>query len=170
MRMKLQRLVSVAVIVLCLSLPLFAVTKDEGPQSSLAFVVLKDDSGKPIRNAAVVLHPVGKHGKQAKGGFELKTDNEGKTHFDGIPYGPIRVQVIAPGFQTFGNDYEIKQADQVITVRLKRPQGQYSIYENHASGGSKAESSGVNGTNDNSNSGSNTNSGGSGTSGTTPPK
>jgi hypothetical protein len=133
--MKLQRLVSAAVIVLCLSLPLFAGNKDEGPQSSLAFVVLKDESGKPVRNAAVVLHPVGKHGKQSKGGFELKTDNEGKTHFDGIPYGPLRIQVIAPGFQTFGDDYEINQADQVITVRLKRPQGQYSIYENHAGSG-----------------------------------
>jgi Carboxypeptidase regulatory-like domain len=154
MPMKLQRLVSAAVIVLCLSLPLFAGNKDEGPQSSLAFVVLKDESGKPVRNAAVVLHPVGKHGKQSKGGFELKTDNEGKTHFDGIPYGPLRIQVIAPGFQTFGDDYEINQADQVITVRLKRPQGQYSIYENHAGSG---------------NSGGGDNSG-SANPGTTPPK
>ena len=108
--------------------------KDEGPQSALSFVVLKDDSGKPIRNAAVVLHPVGQHGKQAKGGFELKSDNDGKTHFDGIPYGTWRVQVIAPGFQTFGNDYTINQAEQEITIRLKRPQGQYSIYEKHDGG------------------------------------
>jgi hypothetical protein len=105
--------------------------KDEGPQSLLSFVVLKDDSGKPVRNAAVVLHPVGRHGKQAKSGFELKTDDEGKTHFDGIPYGTWRVQVIAPGFQTFGNDYSISQAEQTITIRLLRPQGQYSIYDKH---------------------------------------
>lgn len=105
--------------------------KDEGPQSSTSFLVLKDDSGKPIRNAAVILHPVSKKGKQAKTGFELKTDAEGKTHFDGIPYGPIRVQVIAPGYQTFGDDYQITQADQQITIRLKPPQGQYSIYEKH---------------------------------------
>jgi hypothetical protein len=163
--MKLQRLVSAAVIVLCLSLPMFAGSKDEGPQSSLAFVVLKDDSGKPVRNAAVVLHPVGKHGKQAKGGFELKTDNEGKTHFDGIPYGPIRVQVIASGFQTFGDDYEINQADQVITVRLKRPQGQYSIYENHAGSANNGSGSGGSGdTSGTSNGGSHANPG------STPPK
>ena len=111
--------------------------KDEGSQSSLSFVVLKDDTGKPIRNAAVVLHPVGQHGKQAKGGFELKTDNEGKTHFDGIPYGTLRVQVIADGFQTFGGDYNVNQAALEITIRLKRPQGQYSIYDKHdGSGGS----------------------------------
>lgn len=105
--------------------------KDEGPQSALSFLVLKDDTGKPIRNAAVVLHPVGQHGKQAKGGFELKSDNDGKTHFDGIPYGTWRVQVIANGFQTFGGDYSVNQAEQEITIRLKRPQGQYSIYDKH---------------------------------------
>lgn len=105
--------------------------KDEGPQSALSFVVLKDDTGKPIRNAAVVLHPVGQHGKQAKSGFELKTDNDGTTHFDGIPYGTWRVQVIADGFQTFGDDYNINKAAQEISVRLKRPGGQYSIYDKH---------------------------------------
>jgi hypothetical protein len=105
--------------------------KDDGSQSAVSFLVLKDDNGKPVRNAAVVLHPVGKHGKQLKTGFELKTDNEGKTHFDGVPYGPLRIQVIAPGFQTFGDDFAIGQPSQEITVRLKRPQGQYSIYEKH---------------------------------------
>jgi hypothetical protein len=119
--------------------------KDEGPQSSLSFVVLKDDTGKPIRNAAVVLHPVGQHGKQAKGGFELKTDNDGKTHFDGIPYGTLRIQVIADGFQTFGGDYSVNQAEQEIAIRLKRPQGQYSIYDKHdgssGSGGTGSDNS-----------------------------
>lgn len=114
--------------------------KDEGLESSLSFVVLKDDTGKPIRNAAIVLHPIGQHGKQAKGGFELKTDNDGKTHFDGIPYGTLRVQVIANGFQTFGDDYNINQPEQEITIRLKRPGGQYSIYEKH-DGSSGSESS-----------------------------
>ncbi len=105
--------------------------KDDVPGSSLNFVVIKDDNGKPVRNAAVVLHPVDKHGKQKKSGFELKTDPDGRTHFDGVPYGTWQVQVIAPGFQTFGNDFAVGQPTQEITVRLKRPQGQYSIYEKH---------------------------------------
>ena len=126
------RPLSAILFALAISAVLFASdNKDSGAQSSLSFVVLKDDNGKPVRNAAVVLHPVGSHGKQARGGFELKTDAEGKTHFDGIPFGPIRVQVIAPGFQTFGEDYGINQAAQEITIRLKRPQNQYSIYEKH---------------------------------------
>jgi len=101
---------------------------DEGPMAELRFLVVKDSNGKPVRNAGVVLHPVNPKGKQALGGMELKTDNDGKTNIDGIPYGPLRVQVLAPGFQTFGEDYEINKPEMEITVKLKRPKGQYSSY------------------------------------------
>jgi len=104
---------------------------DEGPTSSLRFVVVRDSDGKPVRNAEVVLHPVKRKGKQAPGEMELKTDAEGKTNVDGIPYGPLRVQVLAPHFQTFGEDYEINKPEMEITVKLKHPGGQYSVYENH---------------------------------------
>ena len=108
---------------------------ESGLVSAIKFAVLKDDSGKPVRNAAVILHPVGQSGKQSRGGFELKTDSEGKAESDGIPYGMLRVQVIAHGFQTFGQDYTIDQPQQELVIRLKRPQGQYSIYENHSGDG-----------------------------------
>jgi hypothetical protein len=91
--------------------------------------VVKDDNNKPVRNASVVLHPVGKNGKQAKGGFQLKTDNDGKTESDGLPYGLLRVQVLAPGFQTFGDDYEINKPEMDIQIRLKRPTDQMSTYD-----------------------------------------
>ena len=35
------------------------------------------------------------------------------------------------GFQTFGDDYAIDKPTMEITVKMKRPQGQYSIYEDH---------------------------------------
>ena len=101
------------------------------PVSSLSFVVVKDYNGKPVRNAGVVMHSVGKHDKQDRGGLELKTDADGKANFDGVPYGKLRVQVLAPGFQTFGEDYDINQAKMDLTIRLKRPQGQYSVYDDH---------------------------------------
>jgi hypothetical protein len=104
---------------------------DEGPMSDLKFVVIREYSGKPVRNAAVILHPVTKKGKQSHGGLELKTDGEGRTNIDGIPYGPLRIQVLAPGFQTFGEDYQIDKAVTEIVVKLKRPGDQYSVYENH---------------------------------------
>ncbi|MGD0508352.1 MAG: carboxypeptidase-like regulatory domain-containing protein [Terriglobales bacterium] len=122
--------VSVLIIVLGVGIIGLAWAQDapdtEGPMSELRFVVVKDNNGKPVRNAAVVLHPLTRKGKQAMGGLELKTDNDGRTNIDGIPYGPLRVQVLAPGFQTFGEDYLIDKPEMQITVKLKRPAGQYS--------------------------------------------
>jgi hypothetical protein len=105
--------------------------RGEDPTASLSFLVIKEDNGKPVRSAAVIMHPVNTHGKQSRGGLELKTDADGKTSFDGIPYGKLRVQVLASGFQTFGEDYEIDRVKMEFTVKLKRPQGQYSIYQDH---------------------------------------
>jgi Carboxypeptidase regulatory-like domain len=100
---------------------------DEGPTASVRFVVTNDAGDKPVRNAQVVLHPMNRKGK-AKGEMELKTDAEGKTSIDGVPYGTVEVQVLAHGFQTYGADYEVKQAAVDIRVKLKRPAGQYSTY------------------------------------------
>jgi hypothetical protein len=105
--------------------------QDDVPSSEIHFVVVRDYNGKPIRNAAVVMHPVAKNGKQEKGGLELKTDAEGKASFDGIPYGKLRVQVLIQGFQTYGGDYDVNQPTTEITVKLKRPTRMYSIYEDH---------------------------------------
>lgn len=110
--------------------PVAQAQDEDGPMSDLRFVVVRDYNGKPVRNAAIVLHPVNKKGKQTRGGLELKTDNEGRTNIDGIPYGPLRIQVLAPGFQTFGEDYQINKPALEIMVKLKRPGGQYSIYDN----------------------------------------
>jgi hypothetical protein len=104
---------------------------DDEPTAVLSFLVLKDDNGKPIRNAAVIMHPVSAQGKQGRGDLELKTDGDGKASFDGVPYGKVRVQVLASGFQTFGDDYDVTKAKLDLTIKLKRPQGQYSLYESH---------------------------------------
>ncbi len=96
--------------------------------SEVKFLVLKEYNGKPVRNASIVLHPVAKNGKQKRNGQQLKTDGEGRTEYPGIPYGKIRIQVIAPNFQTFGQDYEINQPAMEIVIKLKRPQEQHSIY------------------------------------------
>jgi len=103
----------------------------EEPTSVLSFLIVKEDNGKPVRNAAVIMHSVSSRGKQGRGGVELKTNGEGKTSFDGIPYGKLRVQVLASGFQTFGEDYDVTQPRMEFTIKLKRPQDQYSIYDDH---------------------------------------
>jgi len=108
--------------------------QDADEVATLSFVVLKDYNGKPVRNAGIVMHPVAKNDRQEKGGIELKSDPEGKASFEGVPYGKLRVQVLAPGFQTYGEDFDVEQPKIEITVRLKRPQGQYSIYGDQQNG------------------------------------
>lgn len=97
--------------------------------ADLKFRILKEDNGRPVRNASVVLHPVDAKGHQESGGLELKTNSDGEAEYRGIPMGKLRVQVLARGFQTYGEDHEIKDPEQVIVIKLKRPRDQYSIYE-----------------------------------------
>ena len=118
-------------LLLALMLPAWGKKKPEIPLASVNFVVLRDENSKPIRNAAVVIHPVDEDGNQQRGGIELKTDPDGKIGYDGIPYGKMRIQVLAHGFQTYGEDFDIAQPTVNITIKMKRPVKQYSIYEEH---------------------------------------
>jgi hypothetical protein len=114
---------------LLVSIPGFAGKNDYiGPTCNLSLVVIRDYNGKPVRNASVVLHLVTEKGKQERGGIELKTDPDGKANYDTIPYGKLRVQVLMTGFQTYGADYDINQAEMEITIRMKRPEAQFSAY------------------------------------------
>ncbi len=117
-----------AVVVALAALAVCA-TAQQSKTSDLTFVVLKERNGKPIRNASVILHTVDKDGRQGKGGLQTKTDAEGRASVPGIPYGRMRVQVIAKGFQTFGEDYDIAQPEQEFVIKLKLPQDQYTIYK-----------------------------------------
>ncbi|HEX8926374.1 MAG TPA: carboxypeptidase-like regulatory domain-containing protein [Terriglobales bacterium] len=117
-----------------LILPILCVGSDKKkeekkqPDNRMATVtvtVLKDTNGKPIRNASVILRPM----EKKMGAANLKTDLEGKAIMEYVPFGTLRVQVIAQGMQTYGEDLEVTQEQQDFTVRLKPPAEQYSIYK-----------------------------------------
>jgi hypothetical protein len=100
------------------------------PTARIEVTIVRDTNGKPIENAAVVFHPM--VGEKDQGNMELKTNEDGKTIIDVLPVGDtVRLQVIAHGFQTYGDDYKIDKADMAIDIRMKRPGEQYSIYKNH---------------------------------------
>jgi len=104
--------------------------QDEGgPASSVHFEVVRESDGKPIKYAQVVVHSVNRQGKASKEEMELKTDVDGRASLDGIPYGSVQVQVLAKGFQTFGEDYPVDKPSLEITVKLKHPAGQFSVYD-----------------------------------------
>jgi len=103
------------------------------PTAKIEVTVLKDVNGKPIENAAVIFHPM--VGEKDEGNMELKTNEDGKLLIDVMPIGDtVRLQVVAPGYRTYGEDYKIDQAEMAIEIRMKRPGEQYSIYKMHGTG------------------------------------
>lgn len=98
------------------------------PMGQLTVTVLRASDGKPLHNVAVVFHPRSEDGKD-DGNMELKTSEEGKATLNIIPIGSkVLVQVIAPGFRTFGHEYDVSSSTNAITIRLVPPNQQYSTY------------------------------------------
>ncbi len=115
------------------------------PSAHIEVTVLKDFNGKPVTNAHVIFHPT--EGDRDRGSLELKTNEDGKAIIDVIPIGDtVTLQVIADGYQTYGQSYKIDKPEMTMEVRMKRPGGQYSIYKNtgsnsgSGSGGSSSSS------------------------------
>ena len=123
--MKILRVVFLTAI--CLSVT--AAIAGDPSSVDVTFIVVRDYNGKPVRNASVVLHKVDKKGHQEKGGQQIKTNEDGHASYPALPIGKVRVQVIAPYLQTFGEDFDITKDTKEITIKLKRPQDQYTIYK-----------------------------------------
>lgn len=101
------------------------------PTSRIEVTVVRDKDSKPVENASVIFQLIGE-----KGNMELKTNEDGKSIIDVLPIGSsMRLQIIAKGYQTYGQDYKIDKANMTFGVRLKRPAEQYSIYKDHDQSG-----------------------------------
>jgi 5-hydroxyisourate hydrolase-like protein (transthyretin family) len=102
--------------------------KTPPPAAHIEVLVLRDSSGKPIPQAHVIFHPI--EGDRDKGSLEVKTNEDGKAIIDVIPIGDtVRLQVIADGFQTYGQDFKIDKPELSMEVRMKRPGSQVTIYK-----------------------------------------
>ena len=103
------------------------------PMTKLNMVV-KTESGRPIDHASVVVrfvkgHSVIKLGKAVRTTYELRTNQEGEAKVPEIPQGEIRIQVIAKGFQTFGQIFDVTEEEKTIDITLNPPQQQYSSHQ-----------------------------------------
>jgi len=107
------------------------------PSARIEVTILREGSLKPVGDAAVIFHPM--QGDKDKGVLELKTNEDGKAIIDVLPIGDtVRLQVIAKGFQTYGQDYKIDKAEMSMEIHMKRPGAQYSLYSNGAGAGKDA--------------------------------
>ena len=96
-------------------------------------ISVKDIKGKPVDRAAVIIQfskgrSVVKFGKNEMTSWELRTNQEGLIHLPSIRQGHVEVQVIAKGYQTYGNKYDINEEEKTIDITLNPPQQQYSAH------------------------------------------
>ncbi len=119
--------------------------KPPPPTCKITVTVVKARDGKPVQNASVVFHPI--RNNKDEGNMELKTNEDGKTSLDVIPIGDtVRVQVIAEGYRTFGNDYPLPSGTRDIVIKLRLPSEQYSIYDNQSEQSASGQSGSQTGT------------------------
>lgn len=116
-----------AALALCVS-PTFA----DDPETRLRIEV-KNLQGKPVDRASVVVRFVEgrslvKLGKKQITRWELRTNQEGLAKIPPVPQGKIQIQVIAKGYQTFGEVIEVEEEEKTVEIKLNPPQPQYSAH------------------------------------------
>jgi hypothetical protein len=113
---------------------LIAVQAFSVEMTRLTVQVNSADTGKGVDRATVVVrfrHGVGVNLKKINTSWETKTNQQGSVSIPSIPHGEITVQIIAKDYQTFGDVYQLDQETQTITIKLNRPQSQYSEDAKH---------------------------------------
>ena len=105
----------------------------DDPQTTLITVEVKNLAGKPVERASVIVRydegrSIKKFGKKVVYSPELRTNQIGIAKYPSIPQGKVLVQVIAKGYQTYGETFEINEPERTIEVKLKPPQPQFSAH------------------------------------------
>jgi len=115
---------------LCAGLIRPARAQDQNPDSSptnLIVEVKDSETGEPISQARLTLQfdqpgGRGRLGVPKRLAYSAKTNAQGRYKFTNINKGTIRLLVTADRHQSFGKEYELERDNQVIEVKLKKPQ------------------------------------------------
>jgi len=118
-------IIPIALLAVAVALP--ASAQDDTTQLTLK--VLRESDRKPVADAHIVLHfTEEKLLRDKRGSWETKTNRKGEVMLPNVPLGTAKVQVIARGYQTYGNQHELTKAEEELTILLKPPQKQVSAY------------------------------------------
>ena len=116
-----------------LSVALLATALMSPAQTTKLRIEVRNLEDKPVDRASVLVRFEGRSitkfgGKKLKTSWEMKTNQEGVVAIPPIPQGQILVQVIAKGYQTYGDKFEVNEEEKTIAIQLKPPQSQYSAH------------------------------------------
>jgi hypothetical protein len=98
--------------------------KSAGPAMTKLRIHVSSDKDKPVANASVYVrfYTAGgflHHDKLAEMNF--KTNQDGSVKVPEIPQGKILIQVIAPGWHTYGQWYDVEREEESIDIKLVPP-------------------------------------------------
>ena len=104
------------------------------PMTKIRVEVRKALNDKPVDRASVVVRfvegrSVVKLGKKIMTSYQMRTNQDGVASIPAIPQGKIQIQVIAKGFQTFGQIFDIGEDEKTVEIKLKDPQPQFSVHQ-----------------------------------------
>ena len=92
------------------------------PEVSLTVVVIEAETGDPVSQARLTL-TFKQQGKLHRSiSYSAKTNAQGRYRFTNIPKETVRLLVTADRHQSFGKEIEVEEDNQVIEVKLKKPQ------------------------------------------------
>ncbi|MEP6717234.1 MAG: hypothetical protein ABJC09_16805 [Terriglobia bacterium] len=100
-----------------------------GKSTRLTVQVNAAQGGRPIDRASVIVrfrHGLNVNLKKVVTNWQTKTNQEGRVTVPSMPQGEVQIQVIAQNYQTFGDIFQLDQDQQTISIKLNRPQAQYS--------------------------------------------
>lgn len=100
-----------------------APARTQPPLTNVIVLVTDASTNKPVFQARLTLEfrdPQSRRGKFIS--FNAKTDLQGKYRFLFIPMEPVLLMVTDPDHQSFGRQFRITQQNQVLRVKLRKPQ------------------------------------------------
>jgi hypothetical protein len=115
------------------ALLLFCGSLDAAMAKTKLSVLVLSPAGKPLDRASVIIRFVSGRDKmklysKVRTQWETKTNQEGMVRIPEIPQGKIQIQVIASGYQTYGNVFEVEQDEKTLEIKMNVPQAQYSAH------------------------------------------
>jgi hypothetical protein len=97
--------------------------RNQPPLTNVIVLVTDAANNKPLFQARLTLEfrdPQSRRGKTIS--FSAKTDLKGEYRFRFIPMAPVVLMVTDPDHQTFGKEFQITQQNQILRVKLRKPQ------------------------------------------------
>ena len=104
-----------------------------GADMTTLTISVKTPGGKPVEGASVIVkfvkgHSITKLGKKIRTEWELRSNQDGLAKIPPIPQGTILIQIIAKGYQTFGQNFDVDEEEKTLDIKLNPPQPQYSAH------------------------------------------